>query len=121
MLRQEVIDYIQNEFGTEGERLWINFPDYVVFRNKKNKKWFAIIMDIEKSKLGLDGEGKIDIIDLKCDSILIGSLINNKGYLPAYHMSKKSWLTVLLDGSVNDGELKDLIHLSYNIIEEKQR
>jgi len=35
-------------------------------------------------------------------------------------MNKKSWLTVLLDGSVSDGELKDLIHLSYEIIEKKK-
>ena len=57
MNRQEVIDYIQNEFGVEEEHLWMTFPDYIVFRNQKNKKWFAIIMDIEKSKLGLDGVG----------------------------------------------------------------
>lgn len=120
MNRQEVIEYIKSEFDVEGEQLWLNFPDYIVFRNDKNKKWFAIIMDIEKSKLGLEGEGRVDIIDLKCDPVLIGSLLRSKGYLPAYHMSKKSWLTVLLDGSVPDEELKDLIHFSYEIIEKKK-
>ena len=97
--------------------MWLKFPDYIVFRNRKNKKWFAIIMDIEKSRLGLEDEGKIDIIDLKCDPILIGSLLHNEGYLPAYHMSKKNWITVLLDGSVSENELKDLICLSYEIID----
>lgn len=120
MNRQEVIEYIKNGFDVEGERLWLTFPDYIVFRNHKNKKWFAIIMDIEKSKLGLDGEGRADIIDLKCDPILIGSLLHNKGYLPAYHMNKKSWITVLLDGSVSDDELKDLIHFSHEIIDKKK-
>ncbi len=120
MNRQKIIDYIKNEFGVEEEHLWMTFPDYIVFRNRKNKKWFAIIMDIDRSKLGLDGEGKVDIIDLKCDPILIGSLLHNKGYLPAYHMSKKGWITVLLEGSVADDELKDLIHLSYEIIEKKK-
>ena len=120
MNRVKVIDFIQNEFGVEGEQLWLTFPDYVVFRNQKNKKWFAIIMDIEKSKLGLDGEGRVDIINLRCDNILIGSLIRNKGYLPAYHMNKKNWITVLLDDSVNDNELKDLIHFSYEIIKTKK-
>jgi len=104
----------------EGERLWLTFPDYIVFRNPKNKKWFAIIMDIEKSKLGLEGEGKVDIVDLRCDNILIGSLLHNKGYLPAYHMSKKNWITALLDGSADENELKDLVHLSYEIIEKKR-
>ena len=121
MNRENVTEYIQNEFGNEGERLWLTFPDYIVFRNQKNKKWFAIIMYIERSKLGLDGEGKVDIINLRCDNILIGSLIHNRGYLPAYHMSKKNWITALLDNSVSDGELKDLIHLSYEIIENSKR
>lgn len=120
MNRQEIISFIKEAFDITEEHLQLTFPDYIVFRNKKNKKWFAIIMDIEKSKLGLDGEGKVDIIDLKCDPILVGSLLRNKGYLPAYHMSKKSWITVLLDGSVSDEELKDLICLSYEIIEKKK-
>ena len=117
MTRQEVIDFIKKQFDITEEHLWLKFPDYIVFRNRKNKKWFAIIMDIEKSRLGLEDEGKIDIIDLKCDPILIGSLLHNEGYLPAYHMSKKNWITVLLDGSVSENELKDLICLSYEIID----
>ena len=120
MNRKSVIDYIGSEFGTEGERLWLTFPDYIVFRNKGNKKWFAIIMDIERSKLGLGGEGKVDIINLKCDNILIGSLLQMRGYLPAYHMSKKNWITIMLDGSVSEDELKDLICFSYEIIEKKK-
>lgn len=120
MKRQEVIGFINNEFGVEEEHLWMTFPDYAVFRNKRNKKWFAIIMDIDRNKLGLDGTGRVDIIDLKCDPILIGSLLHNKGYLPAYHMSKKSWITVLLDGIVGEDELKDLIQLSYELIEKKK-
>lgn len=117
MTRQEVIDFIKKQFDITEEHLWLKFPDYIVFRNRKNKKWFAIIMDIEKSRLGLEDEGKIDIIDLKCDPILIDSLLHNEGYLPAYHMSKKNWITVLLDGSVSENELKDLICLSYEIID----
>ena len=121
MNRKSVLDYIGSEFGVEGERLWLTFPDYIVFRNKGNKKWFAIIMDIERSKLGLGGEGKVDIINLKCDNILIGSLLKMQGYLPAYHMSKKNWITIMLDGSVSAGEIKDLIHLSYEMVEKNKR
>ena len=120
MNRFEIINYIDNEFGINGEQLWQSFPDYIVFRNVRNKKWFAIIMNIERSKLGLEGEGKIDIIDLRCDNILIGSLLLNEGYLPAYHMSKNNWITIRLDGSAKDEEIKDLLHLSYEIIDMKK-
>ncbi len=121
MKRQEVIDYIDEEFGVCPEQLWASFPNYLVFRNAKNKKWFGIMMDIESEKLGLGGSGKKDILVIKSDPILIGSLIHNKGYLPAYHMSKKNWVTVLLDGSAPDEQVKDLIHLSYEIIEKAKR
>ena len=121
MNRAEIIEYIQNTFNVIGERLWLKYPDYIVFRNKDNKKWFAVIMDVEKSKLGLSGKGKVDIIDLKCESLLVGSLICNKGYLPAYHMNKNNWITALIDESANYNELKDLIHLSYEIINKKNK
>lgn len=122
MNRQDVISFMKSEFGAEGEQLWAQFPNYTVFRNGKNKKWFGIIMDIERSKLGIDGEGLCDILVIKCDPILIGSLINNRGYLPAYHISKKSWITVLLDSSAPPAEeIKDLIHLSYDIIDKKRK
>ena len=119
MDRQEINDYILNEFGVEGERLWIQFPDYEVFRNGKNKKWFAIMTDIEKSKLGLEGSDRISIINVKCDPILIGSLLHNDGFLPAYHMSKKTWITIILS-EVSDEQIKDLLHLSYDIIDSKR-
>ena len=120
MYIQEAIDFIKNEFDVEGEHLWAHFPDYAVFRNQKNKKWFALIGSVEKNKLGLSGTERVHIINLKCDPILMGSLLHNKGYFPAYHMSKKSWITVLLDGSVNSEEVKELICLSYEIIERKK-
>lgn len=120
MVRQEAIAFIENEWQVTGEHLWIKFPDYIVFRNQKNKKWFAMLGSVEKSKLGLEEEGRVDIINLKCDPILIGSLLHNQGYFPAYHMNKKSWITVLLDGSVSGEELKDLIGLSYEMIDKKK-
>ena len=120
MTRQEAVDYIKNEFNVEGEYLWMKFPSYAVFRNKKNKKWFALIGSIEKNKLKIEGNERVDILNLKCDPVFIGSLLKNEGYFPAYHMNKKSWITVLLDGSVRNEEIMDLIHLSYEIIEGRK-
>ena len=120
MNRQQIIEYMLNEFGAEDEHLWMSFPDYAVFRNKRNKKWFALLSAVERSKLSLEGEGKVEILNLRCDSILLGSLLHNEGYFPAYHMSKKNWVTVLLDEKTDSEELKDLIHLSYEIIDKSK-
>ena len=37
------------------------------------------------------------------------------GILPGYHMNKKHWITVRLDGSVPDEEIEKLVRLSYDI------
>ena len=38
---------------------------------------------------------------------------NVEGYFPAYHMNKTSWITVALDGSVPDDEVKLLLDMSF--------
>ena len=41
----------------------------------KNGKWYAIIMVVEKKILGLEEDGNIDILDVKCDPDLVGMII----------------------------------------------
>lgn len=86
----------------------------MVFRRKDNDKWFAIIMDVPADKLGLDGSQSIDIVNLKADPGLVDELTRHgEGFLPAYHMNKSHWLSVRLDGNVDDTELSRLIRDSY--------
>lgn len=54
-------------------------------------------MDVPKNKLGLQGEEMLEVVDFKCDPILIGTLREEPGFFPAYHMSNDSWITVALD------------------------
>lgn len=72
-------------------------------------------MDVTEDKLGLSGDRLVDALLLKCDPILVGSLRGERGFLPAYHMNKEHWVTVLLDGSVEDGRIYGLIDLSYTL------
>ena len=55
----------------------------------------------------------IDVVNLKCDPALIGLLRQERGFFPAYHMSKTSWITVAIDGSVADDKRKMLLDMSY--------
>ncbi len=118
--RKEIFQYVKKKFGTEPEHLWIKFPNYAVLRNTRNLKWYAAIMNVQKQKLGLEGKEYIDILDVKCDPIMVGSLLNSKGYLPAYHMNKNNWITILLDGSNSKDEVFNLIDLSYEITQKKR-
>lgn len=114
-LRDKIFEYTKDTFGTNPEYLWQKTPDTAVFRHSENKKWYAIIMDIPKRKLGIDSDEFVDIINVKCDPVLIDSLIKNKGYFRAYHMNKTKWISVLLDGTVALDEIISMINLSYEL------
>ncbi len=119
--RESVLQYAQNRYGAEPEYLWAKYPGYAVLRHPGSRKWFGAIMDIPRSRLGLDGDGTVDIIDVKCGPIMVGSLLAQDGFLPAYHMSKGSWVSILLDGTVPNEQLFTLLELSYDSVAPKQK
>ena len=45
----------------------------------------------------------------------IEKLKDNKKYFPAYHMNKKHWCTICLDGTVELKEIYKLIDISYEL------
>ena len=106
--------YISDEYGVDEEYLFAKHPLFCVFRHSNNRKWFAVVMDVPKNKLGLEGADALDVVNLKCDPILIGSLRKEPGVFPAYHMSKANWVSVALDGSVPDEKIKLLLDMSYD-------
>lgn len=115
MNREFVIDYAREYYGSEPEYLWKNTPDACVFRHLENRKWYGLVMNISKEKLGISESGNIDILNVKCDTMMIGSMLLKKGYFPAYHMNKKHWLTIVLDGSVPEEEIRLFIDQSYEL------
>ena len=66
MKREEIFQYVKEQYGTEPEYLWKKDPDSAVLRHK-NGKWYAVFMTVEKSKLGLEGNDLVAIMDVKCD------------------------------------------------------
>lgn len=108
-------EYIEETYGAVGEKLFAKYPSFRVFRHQSNRKWFAVIMEIPREKLGLSGGGNIRVVNVKCDARLIGSFRQEQGIYPAYHMSKAHWLTVALDGTVEDEKIKFLIEMSYGL------
>jgi predicted DNA-binding protein (MmcQ/YjbR family) len=120
-MRADLLKYTKKVYHTEPEYLWIKYPGYAVFRHADNKKWYAVIMDVEPAKIGLKGEDRLDILDVKCDSVLIGSLLGEEGFLPGFHMNKTSWISILLDGTVSKEKILKLIDLSFQMTETKSK
>ncbi|MBR3818471.1 MAG: MmcQ/YjbR family DNA-binding protein [Clostridia bacterium] len=121
MNRNEIIDYISLTYGADAEHPFLQYPDTAVFRHSNNKKWFAVIINVAKTKLGIDEEGTADIINLKCDPILTGSLRNEKGFYPAYHMNKTNWISAFLNGEADEEKIKWLIDVSFDLTAKKVR
>ncbi len=119
--RERITQYMQDTYGTEAEHLWADSPDSAVFRHSASKKWYAIIMNVLPERLGLPGERALDVMNVKCSTTMIGSLLSVKGFLPAYHMNKSHWISIILDDTVPDDQITPLLELSYDGVAPKRR
>ena len=86
-----------------------------MFRHKENRKWFAVIMDIPGKNLGMTSEGEISIVNLKCDTRLIGSFRTEPDIFPCWHMNKAHWLSVALDAEAEDEKIRFLVDMRYEL------
>ena len=107
---------IQEKYGTRPEFLWKSAPQHGVFRNQQNQKWFGIIMYVEQAKITA-GEGKIDVLNVKVHPDEREALLGIVGIYPAYHLNKKNWISILLNDSVSDTNIMQLVDASYQIVQ----
>ncbi len=119
MIRKDFEKLIEEKYSVEPEYPWQSAPSFAVFRHDINKKWFAVIMTITKDKLGLDSTEEINVVNLKCDPLFMGSVLNETGIFPAYHMNKAHWISVVLDGSIEKEKLEWLLELSFDLTNKK--
>lgn len=113
-----IVNEITKKYNVSSEFLWDKYPSYGIFRSKSSNKWFAAILNVDKSKVINNESGEIEIINVKIDD-LVNSYLKEKGIFPAYHMSKKSWITIILDDTCKDEKIMELIDISYEIVNKK--
>lgn len=113
-IREQLFAYIEKEYKASPEYLWMKYPNYAVFRHSDNNKWFAIVMDVRRYKLGDEGDDIVDILNVKLsDPLKAEWLINQPGFFRGYHISRGCWVSVLLDGTVPFEQICGLIGQSY--------
>lgn len=110
---KRLIEHVREKYGRELEFLWERFADSAVWRRGDTGKWFAVIMKIPRSKLGLNSDEPAEIIDLRLPPEEVPKLVDGKRYFAGWHMNKKHWYTIILDGSVGFEELCERIDVSY--------
>ena len=113
-VREAVFSYVKVKYKSAIEYPWMRYPDYAVFRHEDNRKWYGVVMEVEREKLGIPGEGSVDTIAVKTGDLLLHDLLKREhGFYQAYHFGRGDWLTVLLDGTVPMDQIEELIDRSY--------
>ncbi|WP_199884134.1 MmcQ/YjbR family DNA-binding protein [Anaerosinus massiliensis] len=115
MNRKDIFSYVKYKFNTTPIYKWMKQPNYAVLQHEVSGKWYGLIMNIPKSKIGLGEEEMIDILNVKCDPDMREFLRNEEGILPAYHMNKEHWLSIVLESSFPKNEIYNLIDISYKL------
>lgn len=119
--RGDILTFAADHYQIAPDYPWMSLPGYAVLRHSDTKKWFAVIMDVPRDRLGLPGNDLVDILNLKCDPALSGSLRLRPGFLPAYHMHRGNWITILLDGTVDRETLFSLLEMSYDFTASRRK
>lgn len=112
---KQIIRYVKEKYGNNPEFLWEKYDNNAVFRHDESKKWYGALLTISKNKLGLDSEEIVEILDLKILPEEIEKIVDNEKYFLGYHMNKKHWFTIILDGSVEIEKIFEFIDKSYNM------
>lgn len=111
----KVLKYAKEKYDSKAEYLWPKFPRNAVCRRNDNEKWYFAILSVKGSKIGLKTDEIVELIDLRANIEDVQNLIKQPNIYPAYHMNKKHWFTIVLDGSVPIEEIYQYIDISYNL------
>ena len=119
VIYNEIIKYIKKKYSSTMVKPFRSNPNIKAFVTDKNK-WYALILDVEYNKLNKDSsiESKVKIINLKHNTDHISKIINERNLFPSYHMSKKHWISVVIDNNMDLNYLTQLIDISYNLVKK---
>ena len=120
--REKVLEFACTLPGAVTDMPFEDDFETTVFRHGEGGKWFGLLMRVEKSRLGLEGEGKADVLNLKCDpeeSFIVREMYG--GIIPAYHMNKRHWISVILESGVPLDFTESLIEKSYALTAKKSK
>ena len=113
-----ISEYVDNKYGDKPEFLWDKPPDAAILRRKDSKKWYAIFMKIAAAKLGLHQSDEIEIMNFKAKTDGETHIIDNLTFFPGWHMNKKHWVTVILNGTVPVSKIIFLVNISYKLAQK---
>jgi len=101
--------------------LYYPFGDDVKVFRVKNKMFATIAHGSTAKSAKTNDEAKTHYwMNLKCDpdeAVMLRDIFSS--IIPGYHMNKSSWNSVILDGSIPQGEIERMMDNSYLLVVSK--
>lgn len=119
-----ITNLIIKKYGNEPEFLWEKTPGSGIFRNPESKKWYLAILDVDRSKIQDGQKGQkdkkelVEIALIKLSPDKVEKITKQEHFYPGWHMNKKYWITVILDDTVADDKIMQLIEESHGFTEK---
>ena len=75
--RDEIFRYVRKKYNVAEDYPLPTAPTFPVMRHPDTRKWFAVIMDVPKDKLGLTGQQRVDVINVKLSDPLLVDVVTS--------------------------------------------
>ena len=87
-----------------------------VYNVKENRKWYALMMEIPFSKLGITSDEIALVLNVKISPEEKETLLQKEGVFEAYHMNKKHWISIALNVCKDEAFIQKCIVNSYKCV-----
>ncbi len=114
-LTRRLIAHVRTLYGDELEHLWRRSPENAIVRRRDNEKWYAAFLVIPRLKLTGDSKERTEVLNLRVEPGTLEGCVDHVSRFPGYHMNKKNWVSLCLDGSVPFEELAERLDTSYRL------
>lgn len=111
----QLIDYVRATYGDALEFLWKSTPTNAIWRRADSQKWYGVLLTVSGRKVGLDSDAVTEVVNLHTQPEHMAELLHQNGIYPGWHMNKKSWISIPLDGTVENSRLFALVDESYRL------
>lgn len=106
-----IVAAIKQQYGIEPELKSKRFGSNAIFRNPQTKKWFGLLMNAKRSNIVGDSTKKVEYLNLNFKSV--ADQYQQPGIYHPYQKNNRHWIVVLMDDSLSDEAVMELVKISY--------
>ena len=109
---RDLLEEVRSRWNEGLEFLWEDSPECAILRRTDTGKWYAVMMRLPGRKFGLPDDAVSEFILLRIPKGEEDTVLADSRSLPAYHMNKRTWFAIRLDGGVGFAEILRLTECS---------